>query len=78
MPWADCANAQAEFGFCCLHKPEDTLSHGEAHIEELINDRFYLSFFVAMHGFRESDFDNYSISYLSAHKSRPNVSVCVY
>ena len=44
----------------------------------IFNDRFYLSFFVAMHGFRESDFDYYSISYLSAHKSRPNVSMCVY
>ena len=44
----------------------------------IFNDRFYLSFFVATHGFRESDFDYYSISYLSAHKSRPNVSICVY
>ena len=44
----------------------------------IFNDRFYLSFLVAMHGFRESDFDYYSISYSSAHKSRPNVSMCVY
>ena len=43
----------------------------------IFNDRFYLSFFVATHGFRKSDFDYYSISYLSAHKSRPNVQ-CVY
>ena len=33
----------------------------------LFNDRFHLSFFVATHGFRESDFDYYSISYSSAH-----------
>ena len=44
----------------------------------VFNDRFYLSFFVATHGFRESDFDYYSILYLSTHKSSPNVSVCVY
>ena len=44
----------------------------------IFNDRFYLSFFVATHGFRESDFDYYSVSYSSAHKSRPNVSMCVY
>ena len=25
----------------------------------LFNDRFYLSFFVATHGFRENDFDYY-------------------
>ena len=25
----------------------------------LLNDRFYLSLFVATHGFRESDFDYY-------------------
>ena len=25
----------------------------------VFNDRFFLSFFVAMHGFRESDFDYY-------------------
>ena len=42
------------------------------------NDRFYLSFVVATHGFRESGFDYYSISYSSAHKSRSNVSMCVY
>ena len=47
-------------------------------MEQFFNDRFYLSFFVATHGFRESDFDYYSISYLSAHKSRPNVLLCVY
>ena len=44
----------------------------------IFNDRFYLSFFVATHGFRESDFDYYPISYLSAHISRPSVSMCVY
>ena len=44
----------------------------------LFNDRFCLSFFVAKHGFRESDFDYYSISYSSTHKSRPNVSMRVY
>ena len=25
----------------------------------IFNDRFYMSFFVATHGFRESDFDYY-------------------
>ena len=45
---------------------------------DIFNDRFYLPFFVATHGFRERDFDYYSISYLSAYKSRPNVSMCVY
>ena len=44
----------------------------------VFNDRFHLSFFVATHGFRESDFDYYSISYSFAYKSRPNVSMCVY
>ena len=44
----------------------------------LFNDRFNLSFFVATHGFRISDFDYYSISHSSAHKSRPSVSMCVY
>ena len=44
----------------------------------VFNDRFYLSFFVAPHGFRVNDFDYYSIAYLSAHKSRPSVSMCVY
>ena len=50
----------------------------ECEASAIFNDRFYLSFFVATHGFRESDFDYYSISYSSAHKSRPNVSMCVY
>ena len=40
----------------------------------IFNDRFYLSFFVAMHGFRESGFDCYWSLYLSAQKCRP----CVY
>ena len=47
-------------------------------IINIFNDRFYLSFLVATHGFRESDCDYYKISYLSAHKSRPNVLLCVY
>ena len=40
----------------------------------IFNDRFYLSFFIAMHGFRESGFDLYWSLYLSTQKCRP----CVY
>ena len=32
---------------------------GISWVSLIINDRFYLSFFVATHGFRESDFDYY-------------------
>ena len=41
----------------------DSLTNDIVSFEQLgpgsFNDRFYLSFFVAMHGFRESDFDYY-------------------
>ena len=30
MPRSDCADAQADLGFCCPHMPEDTFSHGAA------------------------------------------------
>ena len=32
-PSSDCTNAQADLGFRCPHMPEDTFSHGAAHIE---------------------------------------------
>ena len=31
-PWSDCADAQADLGLRCPHMPEDTFSHGAAHI----------------------------------------------
>ena len=31
-PWSDCADAQAYLGLRCLHMPEDTFSHGTAHV----------------------------------------------
>ena len=31
-PWLGCANAQADQGIRCPHMPEDTFSHGAAHI----------------------------------------------
>ena len=43
------------------------------HLLYYFNDRFYLSFFFAMRGFRWSGFDYYWTSHLSALKSRPNV-----
>ena len=49
-------------------------SHTETLTTLIFNDRFYLSFFVAMRGFRESGFDFYWSLYLSAQKRRP----CVY
>ena len=44
------------------------------HAKQFFNDTVYLSFFVAMRGFRESGFDFYWSLYLSAQKRRP----CVY
>ena len=41
----------------------------------IFNDRFYLLFFVAMRGFRESGFDFYWSLYLSAQKRRPRVYI---
>ena len=40
----------------------------------MVYDKFYLSFFVAMRGFRENGFDFYWSLYLSAQKRKP----CVY
>ena len=31
-PWSDCADAQANLGLRCPHMPEDTFSHGTAHL----------------------------------------------
>ena len=31
-PWSDCRFAQLDLGLHCLHMPEDTFSHGMAHI----------------------------------------------
>ena len=41
----------------------------------IFNDRFDLSFFVAMRGFRERGFDSYWSLYLSAQKRRPCVDI---
>ena len=52
--------------------------NGSLYVVCIFNDRFYLSFFVATHGFRESDFDYYSISYLSARTKVDPMFQCVY
>ena len=31
-PWSDCMDAQADLGLCCPHIPQDTFSHGAAHM----------------------------------------------
>ena len=35
-PWSDCMDAQADLGLNCSHMPEDTFSHGLAHIAPLL------------------------------------------
>ena len=66
IKWALASMRDVELA--CIRHSVFSLEH-----KFFFNDRFYLSFFVATHGFKESDFDYYSISYLSAHKSRSNV-----
>ena len=35
-PWSDCADAQSDLGLHCPRMPEDTFSHGAAHIEKAL------------------------------------------